>query len=289
MASNDIHAALPGEGYEGFLDFLKTSPAPVKVAPALASAASSLTPTPVQSKTVVPSEHVAPALQSPRPARTPKPTKSLSTNRIDNNQNWDDNYVELKAYHAKTGSCTVPFGKDTGRLRSWTERQKKLHSNEELEFDKVTMLNELGFDFTIKAPKKRQAKLSTTSASTSVLPEQARPASSPTSVGDSVTKLFSITPSPEKQPAPSTASSNRPYPDKIAKAPSVRKSKDDDGTWNQHYAELVAFRGKNGHCNVPFGRETGGLRSWTERQKKQKGINRMDADRAAKLKEVGLF
>ena len=68
------------------------------------------------------------------------------------NDDWLAQYYALKKFHDENGNCVVPFGKETGALRSWTERQKKLHASSKLEQHRVEKLKLLGFDFTIKKP-----------------------------------------------------------------------------------------------------------------------------------------
>ena len=66
---------------------------------------------------------------------------------IEDDETWDANYAALKAFHAKNGNCDVPFGKETGALRSWAERQKKLKAGSKLDTERLNKLNELNFAF----------------------------------------------------------------------------------------------------------------------------------------------
>ena len=73
------------------------------------------------------------------------PVKRKSINVI-NSDDWDANYAALEKFHAKNGNCKVPFGAETGNLRSWTERQKKMYASGELDDDQLEKMNELDFD-----------------------------------------------------------------------------------------------------------------------------------------------
>jgi len=73
------------------------------------------------------------------------PVKRKSINVI-NSDDWDANYAALKKFHKKNGNCKVPFGAETGNLRSWTERQKKMYASGQLDDDQLEKMNELDFD-----------------------------------------------------------------------------------------------------------------------------------------------
>lgn len=66
---------------------------------------------------------------------------------FDDDETWNTNYEALKAYKAKHGNCQVPFGKETGALRSWTERQKKLHVHSKLDEDRFAKMVYVGVEF----------------------------------------------------------------------------------------------------------------------------------------------
>ena len=234
---------------------------------------------------------------------------------IEDDETWDANYAALKAFHAKNGNCAVPFGKDTGALRSWTERQKKLYASSNLESGRVDKMKALEFDFTVKKPLSTRA---VAASSNGTAPRNTASKSS-MSVGkptaSSATKKNKPAPAQKLEPSLSFKKRKKDYNDLIqekqavkmaaeekarkeeeekkakAKAkPMVRKPSvviiDDDETWNKQYNELKAFHAKNGNCDVPFGKETGALRSWAERQKKLKAGSKLDTDRLDKLKEL---
>ena len=74
------------------------------------------------------------------------PVKRKSSINVINSDDWDANYAALKSFHAKNGNCKVPFGAETGNLRSWTERQKKIYASGKLDDDQLEKMNELDFD-----------------------------------------------------------------------------------------------------------------------------------------------
>ncbi|KAL7538380.1 hypothetical protein ACHAWF_006070 [Thalassiosira exigua] len=66
---------------------------------------------------------------------------------FDDDETWNENYEALKKFQEEHGNCDVPFGKDTGALRSWTERQKKLYAHEKLDEERMGKMTYLGFQF----------------------------------------------------------------------------------------------------------------------------------------------
>lgn len=241
-----------------------------------------------------------------------KSVSFASTGPLNKSKEWAEHYKALKSYHAKHGSCSVPFGKDTGSLRSWTERQKLHYKEGKLEQGQVDDLRQLDFDFTVKRVSARKDAPGSTVAA-SGRPSQGDPSVRTTSMKEKSSSQL-MKPQPKKQktsPSKSVSTAAKPpnpefvklestkqkiSPSKSAsaaakpRAPVVRKSSvasiEDDLTWNKNYEALTAFHAKNGNCAVPFGKETGALRSWTERQKKLYASFRLTQDRTGQLKEL---
>lgn len=80
-------------------------------------------------------------------AKKPELVRKASVLVIEDDATWNKGYEELKAFHTKTGNTSVPFGKDTGALRSWSERQKKVYAADKLEKSRIEKMEELGFVF----------------------------------------------------------------------------------------------------------------------------------------------
>mmetsp|Transcript_11409 Transcript_11409/g.20608 ORF Transcript_11409/g.20608 Transcript_11409/m.20608 type:complete len:299 (+) Transcript_11409:69-965(+) len=278
---------LPGPGFDAFVDFLHNTPSQPKLldmsrGDIINASKRILTTPPV----------------SPTPSRSGSVASASSI--CSNNNDWDTNYKALKAYHATHGNCAVPFGKETGSLRSWTERQKKLHASSKLEPEKVDDLKALDFDFTIKVKALstrsiNSAKpISTRSINTKNTTKPSGPVKSASMVERNIPSTTSMN-NAEKENNSSTKASP-PQPKKEVsftantKAPMVRKSSlviDDETTWTKQYEELKAFQAKHGNCDVPFGKETGSLRSWTERQKRLHASSRLDVERTEKMTALG--
>eukprot|EP00579_Thalassiosira_antarctica_P004994 CAMPEP_0201901800 /NCGR_PEP_ID=MMETSP0902-20130614/54625_1 /ASSEMBLY_ACC=CAM_ASM_000551 /TAXON_ID=420261 /ORGANISM="Thalassiosira antarctica, Strain CCMP982" /LENGTH=152 /DNA_ID=CAMNT_0048435775 /DNA_START=17 /DNA_END=475 /DNA_ORIENTATION=+ len=133
MSNKDL--VLPGEGYTAFIEFLYSTPSQPQLLRMK------------KMDVITASKKIAPIISLTAPASGP-------TTSHDNvgDKEWDVNYRALKNFHAKQGNCSVPFGKETGSLRSWTERQKKLYASSQLEPEKVDNMKALDFDFTTKKP-----------------------------------------------------------------------------------------------------------------------------------------
>lgn len=235
-----------------------------------------------------------------------------STGPSNKSKEWAEHYKALKSYHAKHGNCSVPFGKDTGSLRSWTERQKLHYKEGKLEQGQIDDLRQLDFDFTVKRVSVRKdapgstvgasgrlaqggasARTTSTKEKSSSQLTKTQSKKQKTSPGKSVSTAAKL-PNPEfvklestkQKTSPSKSASESAKP----RAPVVRKSSvasiEDDQMWNKNYEVLAAFHARNGNCAVPFGKETGALRSWTERQKRLYASSRLTQDRTGLLKEL---
>lgn len=205
-----------------------------------------------------------------------------SCRTVGGDKDWYTNYNALKSYHAKHGNCSVPFGKESGSLRSWTERQKKLNASSKLEPVKVDRMKALDFDFTVKKPL--------SACSVNNLPiKRAEPdvAATPASTAREIKPAQLNKKQSSKKQKKEVSFSSLPA---AAKAPMVRKSSivfEDEHTWKKHHEALKAFQAKHGHCSVPFGKETGALRSWTERQNRLYASSKLETDKFNKMTELG--
>mmetsp|Transcript_36083 Transcript_36083/g.61525 ORF Transcript_36083/g.61525 Transcript_36083/m.61525 type:complete len:263 (-) Transcript_36083:173-961(-) len=250
---------LPGHGYEAFVDFLYATPSQPKLLDMNRS------------------EIIAANRKTfPGPSRN----TAVSQGFLGDNKEWAQNYKALKDFHAKNGNCLVPFGKETGSLRSWTERQKKLYASAKLGQQQVDDLKALDFDFNMKHLSTR-----------SVVP---KPATTLMTAKAESKEKRNKPKSPEKE-----KSAKKQKKDAIvglstppaASAPLVRKSSlviEDELTWNKNYEALKTYKAENGNCSVPFGKETGSLRSWLERQKKLYASSKLDQDKIEKMVELGV-
>lgn len=218
----------------------------------------------------------------------PKSLQTGSRRSVIGSDDWEANYKVLESYHAKHGTCSVPFGKETGSLRSWTERQKKLYASSKLEPDRVDRMKALDFNFTVKPLSTRSIN---TPARKAAAPAPKSTKSQPAFVKSTTASTVS---SRSYTQAEKNQSSNRQKQEvkfsnaPAAKAPVVRKSSlAADEAWNKNYEVLKDFQAKHGTCSVPFGKETGALRSWTERQRKLHAISKLDTEKTNKMIELG--
>jgi len=263
--SSNTDLVLPGDGYDAFEDFLYNAPSQPQLLEMRRTEI--INATDAAKKASAEAAARKAAQDAPTASRGRSSGGSTRNSMSASRQNlvdWDDNYEALKKYHAAHGNCAVPFGKETGSLRSWTERQKKLNSLNRLEQDKVDKLKALEFDFTMKQLSSR-----------SVGSKSPSPRSSPRS---SVNATPAST-TPAQQNAPAAA----------PQAPPVRRSSSAkaDKSWAEQFEALRTYRDGHGNCNVPFGSEHGELRSWTERQRKLVKINRLEQDKVDMLIGLG--
>mmetsp|Transcript_13035 Transcript_13035/g.24904 ORF Transcript_13035/g.24904 Transcript_13035/m.24904 type:complete len:300 (-) Transcript_13035:982-1881(-) len=279
---------LPGPGFDAFLDFLYKTPSQPQLLDM------------TRGDIINASKRI---LSTPPVSPTSSRSGSVASSRSNINRNdWDTNYKALKAYHALHGNCSVPFGKETGSLRSWTERQKKLHASSMLEPEMVDDLKALDFDFTVKVKGlstrsiNSTKPLSTRSMNTKNTSKPSGPVKSASMVERTTPPTTAMNNTEKENNSSSKAPPLPSQPKKgvsfstNAKAPMVRKSSlviDDETTWTMQYEELKAYQAEHGNCDIPFGKETGSLRSWTERQKRLHASSRLDAERTEKMTELG--
>lgn len=243
---------LPTEGYDGFVDFLYNVPSQPELIE-------------IGKK------------RKKRSSPAASPAKSSSKPAVEDE--WNTNYQALKSFHAKNGNCSVPFGKETGSLRSWTERQRLQYKSSKLAPSQVDDLKALDFDFAVR---KSYQSLNPNVSSSRSLDRSSHSVAKQTAAGPK---------SPSKQD--SKKQKTKPEsPTAAAKpAPMVRKPSvlviDDEATWNKQYAGLKAYHAENGNCEVPFGKDTGALRSWLLRQKKVHANSKLEQERVEKLTELG--
>ena len=274
-----------------------------------------------------------------RASSSVSPVKRKSINVI-NSDDWDANYAALQKFHAKNGNCKVPFGAETGNLRSWTERQKKMYASGQLDDDQLEKMNELDFDcecnvydmiymhpinffahmmcssfnlwytatVTIKPLSPRA--LSPTQAAATARPapsprkeaKKNKPASPQKSLSfkkqkkdynDLIQEKQEKKKAEEEKLRIAEEEKAKAVAAKAKKPELVRKASvlviEDDATWNKGYEELKAFHSKTGNTSVPFGKDTGALRSWAERQKKVYAANKLEKSRIEKMEELGFI
>eukprot|EP00980_Cylindrotheca_fusiformis_P007464 scaffold1538_cov109-Cylindrotheca_fusiformis.AAC.6 len=80
----------------------------------------------------------------------------------------------------------------------------------------------------------------------------------------------------------------QPYPyhrKEIQVLPSVSDTMTRDHIWESRFQELVDWKNKHGHCEVP--QKNGSLGRWVHRQRENKHKNNLSLDRETKLNELG--
>ena len=62
-----------------------------------------------------------------------------------------------------------------------------------------------------------------------------------------------------------------------------------DALWETRFVELVAFKAREGHCDVPLRYpENPALGTWLGRQRKAKQRGRLSGEREARLRKLGV-
>ena len=69
---------------------------------------------------------------------------------------WEEMFAALTGYKQAHGDCNVPqHWKDNPKLGIWCGTQRKAYKNNEISPDRVARLEDLGFRFGVREPKKR--------------------------------------------------------------------------------------------------------------------------------------
>ena len=166
---------------------------------------------------------------------------------------WDADFEELRRYKEEHGDCGVPTrGKENPMLSRWVLAQRQFYRRGELRAERVRRLEELGFLWE-RADLAKSGQRKGTGGDDGELP--------PEGAG----KLESM--------------------GMMREARLIQAQE----TWELHYAQMVEFHQRNGHCRVHKKNDQSwpGLHSWRQHQLKVYLEGNMAPERKAKLDALG--
>jgi len=182
-------------------------------------------------------------------------------------EKWNRLFMELKEYKEKNGHCNMPT--KMGVLGRWIRHQRTVFRSNKLKADRYEKLMGIGFVFEdVRFASNGNAHEDVveehTIAATRIVEEEGI-----TDINGNVTSL-------EGMPA-------------LHNPPPMNSKRKEIGAnvenWDRHFMELVEYKEKNGHCNIPTNK--GSLGNWIELQRKLFRSKKLKADRYENLVGIG--
>jgi hypothetical protein len=164
---------------------------------------------------------------------------------------WNLHFVELVKYREKNGHCNIPT--NTGSLGRWISNQRLLFRSNKLKADRYEKLVGIGFTFVYESNIWNRhfvelVKYKETNGHCNI------PTNKNGSLGNWINTqrlLFR---------------SKKLKVDRYEKLVGIGFAFDQESKiWDRHFVELVKYKEKNGHCNIPT--TNGSLGSWIKRQR----------------------
>ena len=192
---------------------------------------------------------------------------------------WDLRFGELVAYKQKHGHCNVPKGwVENIPLGAWVAKQRLVYSQGKLEVERLKRLEELGFELD---PRSRQWE-----QRFNELNEYKN------EHGDcNVPRNYLDSPELAKWVGVQRRAYNqgRIQSDRLKRLEELGFVWNPYGlVWNQRFTELVEYKQKHGHCNVPHGYSANPqLGTWVRNQRTYYKRSKLDAEQIQRLEEIG--
>ncbi len=199
-----------------------------------------------------------------------------------NKEKWAENFERLKRFSVKHGHCEVGLESDADEmLASWTHRQRWLFKRGRLIAERKSMLDTIGFKWNAEDIDLRWREIF----------ERLKQYYAVNGDADVPAKWKED----PKLAAWVSAQRHRRKNGELSHE-EVRlldslgltwKSRD-VGTWEDRLAEVVAFKTKNGHCDIPLNfPENPKLGRFVNNMRTQRNSRRLSAERIAKLDAIG--
>jgi len=200
-------------------------------------------------------------------------------------EKWNKRFIELVKYKQKNGHCNAPFRH--GSLGGWISRQRAFFKSKKLKADRYEKLVGIGFAFSFEGVKKDPARFETKFGREQwnkgfielvKYKQKNGHCNVPTkngSLGEWISHQRSL------------FKSKKLKADRYEKLVGIGfafegvKKEPDNVKWNERYMELVKYKQKNGHCNVPF--KNGSLGGWVKTQRTLFRSKELMEDRYEKL------
>ena len=210
-----------------------------------------------------------PVLRSPPPVNSKRKQSEAYTSKY--HEKWNRQFMDLVEYKATNGHCNIPT--TSGSLGNWINHQRSLFKSKKLKADRHEKLVGIGFTFLFESnlwnshfmelvkykEKNGHCNITTRNGSLGTWIHHQR-------------TLFR---------------SNKLKEDRYEKLVGIGFTFDHESNiWNIHFMELVKYKEKNGHCNIPT-KKNGSLGDWISTQRTLFRSKKLKADRYEKLVGIG--
>jgi len=209
-----------------------------------------------------------PALHNSPPVNSKRKHNQAYESKL--HEKWNTHFMELVEYKEKNGHCDIT--QRNGSLGRWISKQRELFRSKKLKKDRYEKLVGIGFPFDHESNIWNRhfvelVKYKETNGHCNI----------PTIKGSLWNWINT---------------QRRLFTTKKLKADRYEKLVGigftfvyESNIWNIHFVELVKYRDKNGHCNIPT--KNGSLGSWISNQRVLFRSKKLKAERYEKLVEIG--
>jgi len=198
-------------------------------------------------------------------------------------ETWNKRFMELVKYKEKNGHCNVPT--KNGSFGEWISYQRTLFRSKKLKADRYSKLVGSGFVFEDAKFTVNNEKWNRRFMELVGYKEKNGHCNFPTMKNGSLGKWVST--------QRTFFTSKKLKEDRYEKLVGIGfvfenarfETKSGREQWNKRFMELVKYKEKNGHCNVP--RRNGSVGEWISTQRTLFRSKKLKADRYAKLEGIG--
>jgi hypothetical protein len=206
---------------------------------------------------------------------------TMNTKAKSKDEKWNMIFMELVEYKEKNGHCNFPT--TNGSLGRWISRQRALFTSKKLKADRYEKLVGIGFAF-------ENAKVATDNEKWNILfMELVEYKEKNGHCNFPIKKNGPLGHWVKKQRI--FFRSKKLKADRYEKLVGIEFAFEDarfaneNAKWNRRFMELVKYKEKNGHCNVP--RRNGSFGEWINHQRTSFTSKKLKEDRYEKLVGIG--
>jgi superfamily II DNA or RNA helicase len=219
------------------------------------------------------------SLESLRAAVTTRCLENLCTS-------WDVFLGQLKAFKERFGRCIVETGwEENPQLAKWVSALRTRRTKGLLSDDRIRCLDELGFIWDWQSIKAQETWMKWYHKLEAYVQEHGNPNVPRTYADRPLASWVWI----NRQRRQGTNKSGSLTPEQIALLDELKFRWDArEEQWQERFEELQRFKSQHGHCGIEF--ETGEdkkLASWVSGQRTAAANGELQAERKAKLDEIG--
>uniref|UniRef100_UPI0040560203 Helicase associated domain protein n=1 Tax=Candidatus Electronema sp. TaxID=2698783 RepID=UPI0040560203 len=193
---------------------------------------------------------------------------------------WEENYNRLQVYHSKHGNADVPNRwKEDLKLAAWVGAQRERRKKEIISDEQVQLLDALGFTWQHRergAWEDRYQELIE-------FKEKHGHCNVPFEYKE-VPKIGKFV---NAMRSHKTAGTLSPERIELLERIGFQWGELNTDKWEERYIQLLYFKEKYGHCNVPYNPNNSQLGNWVRQQRQKKKSGNLLPEREKMLEEIG--